>query len=143
MRRHIKERRIPRIGIPLTPLIDIVFLLLIYFLLTTNFMVRTGMAVNLPASRHAAPIDGQEIAIAIQRGGALLLNGEPVDSATLLKRLRALMDVSSGEDAVVIRADRDVALKEAVAAMDIAKAAGVRRLSLETERSWVGHDRHP
>jgi biopolymer transport protein ExbD len=124
-------------------LIDIVFLLLIYFLLTTNFMVKTGMAVNLPESPHAARIDGQEIAITIERGGALFLNGEPVDSAALLKRLKTLMDGPSGEDAVVIRADRDVALKGVVAAMDIAKAAGAKRLSLETERSWVGHDHHP
>lgn len=132
MRRRKKRRR-RGLDIPLTPLIDIVFLLLIYFLLTTNFLVNQGLTVDLPESEQATPQERREITVRVERSGEFLLEGEAVDAPALLGGLKTLLPTLK-EAVVVIQADRDVPLKEAVRAMDISKAAGAERLLLATDQ---------
>ena len=55
MPRHPRRKKRYAVQMPMTPLIDIVFMLLIYFLLTTNFMVDEGIKVKLPQAKAAAP----------------------------------------------------------------------------------------
>lgn len=132
MRRRKKRRR-RGLDIPLTPLIDIVFLLLIYSLLTTNFLVNHGLTVDLPESEQATPQERREITVRVERSGEFLLEGEAVDAPALLGGLKTLLPTLK-EAVVVIQADRDVPLKEAVRAMDISKAAGAERLLLATDQ---------
>ncbi len=128
------KRRWNGVDIPLTPLIDIVFLLLIYFLLTTNFISQEGITVKLPESKSSSQIEPQRIVVTVEKNGRLLLGDETVDSAHLFNRLKDLLE-RKAEPVVVIKADRDVPVKEAVKAMDIAKAAGAKRLLLATQKS--------
>jgi len=70
-----KKRPRYQIQMPLTSLIDIIFMLLIYFLLTTNFMVDEGIKIKLPQAKAAAPQTQQEITVFVdQQGRAFLLN---------------------------------------------------------------------
>ena len=130
-----KRRKRTNVGIPLTPLIDIVFLLLIYFLLTTNFLVEEGINVNLPTAQASSPQVKTEIIVCVDRRGKTYL----ADQEASLRALFTLIKQQIGSDAerpVVIRADREVVLNAAVRVMDVVRAAGATRLSLSTEREF-------
>ena len=130
-----RERHFYQLQAPLTSLIDIVFLLLIYFLLTTNFMVDEGIKIKLPKANATSPQTQKEITIVVdQQGGAFLENREvPLNElfAVLKERLAGKED-----GLVVIKADKAVVLNKAVRVMDVAKAAGAGRLVLATEKDF-------
>jgi biopolymer transport protein ExbD len=118
---------------PLTSLIDIVFLLLIYFLLTTNFMVDEGIKIKLPQARASAPQTEDVITVYVNERGRAYLREREVPLNELFDRLREMIGKEK-DRLVVIRADRSVILNHAVKVMDIAKAAGAGRLCLATEK---------
>ncbi|MFH2059252.1 MAG: biopolymer transporter ExbD [Pseudomonadota bacterium] len=118
---------------PLTSLIDIVFLLLIYFLLTTNFIVEDGINVKLPDARASAPQIEQEITICIDKTGATYIMDKKVPIDALYARIKGM--INGGKDRlVVVKADKTIVLNKAVRVMDIAKAAGASRLCLATQK---------
>ncbi len=131
---HRRKNRI-QIQMPLTSLIDIVFLLLIYFLLTTNFMVEEGIKIKLPQARAAAPQTEEVITVYVDQEGRAFLETQEVSYAGLFDRLREMIEQSKNK-LVVVRADRAVVLNKAVKVMDIAKAAGAERLCLATEKDF-------
>jgi biopolymer transport protein ExbD len=132
---HPKRKDRIKVQVPLTSLIDIVFLLLIYFLLTTNFMVEEGIKIKLPQAKAAAPQTEEVITVYVDQQGQAFLGAEEVSLARLFDRLK---DMIGGREnkLVVIRADRAVILNKAVKVMDIAKAAGAARLCLATEKDF-------
>jgi biopolymer transport protein ExbD len=120
---------------PLTSLIDIVFLLLVYFLLTTNFMVDEGIDVKLPQAEATRPQTQTEITVYVDAKGKAFLENQQLPLSELQKRLKKrLTEVE--ERLVIIRVDRTVVLNAAVAVMDVAKAAGAKRLCLATEKGF-------
>ena len=132
---HRKKR--PRYGVqlPLTSLIDIVFLLLVYFLLTTNFMVDEGIDVKLPQARASKQQTHVEVTVYVDEHGRAFLENEEVSLNVLFNRLKSILS-RSDDSLVVIKADRRVVLNKAVAVMDVAKAAGAKRLCLATEKQF-------
>lgn len=132
---HRKKRSRYTVTVPLTALIDIVFLLLVYFLLTTNFMVDEGIKIMLPQARAAAPQNEETITVYVDQQGRAFLGTEEVSIARLFDRLKEMIG-SQENNLVVIRADRAVILNKAVKVMDIAKAAGAGRLCLATEKDF-------
>ncbi len=129
--RKAKERY--QIQAPLTSLIDIVFLLLIYFLLTTNFIIEEGINVKLPNAKASAPQVEQEITIYVDKGGRTFMVNEPIPIDRLYSRIKEMINGST-DRLVVVKADKTVVLSKAVKVMDIAKAAGASRLCLATEK---------
>jgi len=120
---------------PLISLIDIIFLLLIYFLLTTNFMVDEGIKIKLPQANASQPQTEQTITVYVDREGRSYLNNQEIAMDKLFTRLKEM--IGDQEDKlVVVRADRGVILNKAVKVMDIAKAAGAGRLCLATEKDF-------
>ena len=132
---HRKKR--PRYGVqaPLTSLIDIVFLLLVYFLLTTNFMVDEGIDVKLPQAQASKQQTQVEIRVYVDEQGRTFLANKQLSLNELFNRLKTLL-ARSEDRLVVIKADRRVVLNKAVAVMDVAKAAGAKRLCLATEKEF-------
>ncbi len=118
---------------PLTSLIDIVFMLLIYFLLTTNFMVDEGLKIKLPQARASAPMTQEEITVFVDRDGRTFIKNIEVAEDRLFAHLKEI--IGGRPDALVmVKADRLVELNRAVRVMDFAKAAGADRLCLATEK---------
>ena len=122
-----------QIQAPLTSLIDIVFLLLIYFLLTTNFIVEEGIKVKLPNAKAAAPQVKQEITIYVDKDGQTYIFDKEIAVSELYTRIKQMIG-SDKDRLVVVKADKTVILNKAVRVMDIAKAAGASRLCLATEK---------
>lgn len=130
---HAKPKKRYEIQMPLTSLIDIVFMLLIYFLLTTNFMVDEGISIKLPQARAAAPQTEEVITVFVDSQGRSFLDNAEVPTDQLFDRLKARIGTQT-DKLVVVRADRTLMLNQAVKVMDIAKAAGAGRLCLATEK---------
>ncbi len=118
---------------PLTSLIDIVFLLLIYFLLTTNFLVEEGITIKLPDAKASAPQIKQEITVTVDGEGMAYMADQEIPLDQLYTRIKDMIGKDK-DRLVIIKADKTVILNKAVKVMDIAKAAGASRLSLATEK---------
>ena len=118
-------------GPDLTPLIDMVFLLLIFFLLT-SFMVRPSIPVALPETETAELHEKPEVSITIKKDGTLLLNGEPVAEEKLLRSIRTIYIFQRTKE-IVIQSDKDVPFGRVVEVMDISKRAGAKSISFLVE----------
>ncbi|MEA2083017.1 MAG: biopolymer transporter ExbD [Thermodesulfobacteriota bacterium] len=132
---HHKKRPRYQIQVPLTSLIDIVFLLLIYFLLTTNFMVDEGIKIKLPQAKASAPQIEREITIYVNSEGRSFIEDQEIPLGSLFEKIKEMIG-GRKDKLVVIKADRSVILNKAVRVMDVAKAAGAGRLCLATEKDF-------
>lgn len=120
------------VGPNLTPMIDMMFLLLIFFLLT-SFLARPSIPVALPETESAEVQKQPEMSITIFQDGHLMLDGEVVSEDTLFRRLQRF-SASGRAEGVVIQADRGVPFGRVVEVMDISKKSGVRSISFLVEQ---------
>ena len=130
---HPRKKQRYQVKIPLTSLIDVVFLLLIYFLLTTNFMVEEGIRVKLPESKASSPQKEESITIYINKNGKIYLSNKLVSINDLFVKLKQILEKDRNK-LIIIKADYRVMLNKVVKVMDVAKASGAKRLCLATER---------
>lgn len=117
----------------LTPLIDVVFLLLIFFMVSTTFVNRSGLDLQLPESQSRTeepPAD--PIRIGIGADGGYSVNGESV-SAERLQSVLAEAAVDREAPRVVVAADRDARHGAVTRAMDAASQAGLSRFAIQTQ----------
>lgn len=126
-----KNRSKPKIL--LTSLIDIVFLLLVFFLLTSSFVDQQGVSITVPEVENEGTDLLPEIAISIDEHGIIYFNGIMVSEETLLNLLKNQLKDSPNQN-VAIRADRHALYDSIVRVIDIAKSAGVKDFLLITEQ---------
>ncbi len=128
-----KKRAPYGIQAPLTSLIDIIFMLLIYFMLTTNFITDEAIKIKLPRAGASKAQTEQALTIHVNKEGQAFIEGIPIAPDTLFSQIQARLN--QGKDrTVIVKADREVALDKAVKVMDMAKAAGAVSLCLATEK---------
>jgi len=120
-------------GIDLTPMIDIVFNLLIFFMVGTTIIETPRIEISLPESTSAVGRETKEnIVITISKEGQIYVNGESVNDLDLhLSNLS--MDESESEKPVEIRSDEDVRTQILISVIDSVKNAGFTRLSIATD----------
>ncbi len=131
--RKSSGRASPIVDINMIPLIDVSLVLLIIFMVMTPFLVQQQIRINLPHSVTASEVPDRPIVILMQKEGGLSLDGHAVAAGSLESELQHR--VSDGkEHAVVIQADRDIALQRVVEVMDIAKRLQVAKLGISVEQ---------
>ncbi len=128
-----KARTRYQIQAPLTSLIDIVFMLLIYFMLTTNFIVNEGIKIKLPNASASSPQIKQEITVIVDKNAEVYIGNNKIGLDKLYARIKEMINTDT-DRLVIIKADKTVMLNKVVRVMDIAKAAGASRLCLATEK---------
>ena len=136
----IKRRSKRRVRIDIHPLIDVVFLLLIFFMVTTTFSQRPGMKLELPASETASTQQIQELTVVLTYDQRVFFQGREIELSNLPNLLEKELQKSS-EKMVIISADRRVEYGKVVAVMDIAKKSGARGLTIATRP--VGERQNP
>jgi biopolymer transport protein ExbD len=119
-------------GPDLTPMIDMVFLLLIFFLLT-SFLARPTIPVTLPEAETVQIEEKPELTITVLRNGELLLGGEEVTDERLERTLKRMLAFRQTRE-VVIQSDRDVPFGRIIEVMDLAKKSGAGTLSFLVEK---------
>ena len=120
----------------LTPMVDMVFNLLIFFALSLNFVTATGgINIKLPEASSAKPLKSENITINLTKTGKIYYNKQPVSVNVVKKKLRGVKDKSS---LVIIRADDLVEHGKVVQVMDIAKSAGFSKLAIAVQKEGSG-----
>ncbi len=126
-----------RLDVNITPLIDVVFLLLIFFMVTTTFNQQAELRVDLPeASSEEQALEIIPIEITIDPSGTYFVNGQSLTKSTPTALLQALSKLV-GEDkekSVIIRADANTPHQAVVTAMDTVSKVGVSKLSIATSK---------
>jgi biopolymer transport protein ExbD len=129
---EFRRIRRSRPGLDLTPLVDTVLNLLIFFMLSSSFAFQPGIRVRLPEAASKEEEPKQDLVLVLTQDQRLYLNDQPVQLADLDRRLRERL--RERNDAVVIlKADREVLHGRVVEVMDIVKEAGATRLAIATE----------
>ena len=112
-------------------LTDIVLQLLIFFLLSSSFVMQTGIKVRLPKAETGEPQSAKNVIVTLTDAGDLYLNGEQVDLSTLGPKLATVIGKEK-EQVVIIKADKTVSLKRTVEVIDVAKAVGAAKFMIAT-----------
>ena len=126
------RRELPALN--LTPLIDIVFLLLIFFMVTTSFSRETRLLVSLPEASGSAENAAESIEVLVDREGGYAINGRRLVNAEVDSLVRGL-ELESGGDVsllVVLVADAEVQHQSVVSAMEAIGRTGFTSLSIAT-----------
>ncbi|NOY57784.1 MAG: biopolymer transporter ExbD [Calditrichaeota bacterium] len=113
-------------------LTDIVLLLLIFFLLTSSFVVQPGIKVKLPKAASGQQDDSNKIFLTVTKREQIFLNQKQISRDQLGTELRKLLH-KNPEKLVVIRADKDLSLEATIRIIDIAKLAGAEKFMIATE----------
>ncbi|MCB1662425.1 MAG: biopolymer transporter ExbD [Pseudomonadales bacterium] len=131
MRRH-SARAEEEQSIDLTPMLDVVFIMLIFFIVTASFIKETGIEVNRPDALTAESKKNASILVAVNANSEIWIDKRRIDVRAVrsnIERLRA----ENPEGAVVIQADEKATAETVIKVMDAAREAGVYDVSLATE----------
>ncbi len=129
-----EQRRRSNVVLNLTPLIDIVFLLLVFFMLTAHFIEDQAIDINLPKASSAKPIEKDEyVEIVLTPEGELMVGGKPVAKENLEEIIRGALHAPD-KRFVRLRGDHESNFGMAVHVMDAARRAGAESLDILTER---------
>lgn len=129
---HRRERSSQ--AIPLTPLIDVVFLLIVFFMLTTSFRMSESLEISLPklsdAPEFARSESDEILFITLPKPGFIMYGQEMVDAFELEDRLFSLIG-ENPEQKVIVQTGEGVSVQELVKVMDLAYLTGAKQLSIQ------------
>jgi biopolymer transport protein ExbD len=118
--------------IDITPMLDVVFIMLIFFIVTASFVKESGIEVNRPDASTAQAKPRANILIAINENNEIWINKRRVDESQVRANIERL-HAENPQGTVVIQADEEAKTRKLVAVMDAARQAGVYDVSLATE----------
>ena len=127
---------VEEVNINLTPLIDVVFLLLIFFMVSTTFDTTSQLKINLPeASQNEIKKEAQPLILMIDARGRFFLNSREISGQKSEALKAALEQVLNGANRpIVIQSDAETPVQSLVTAMDVVARLGLSRVSIATTR---------
>jgi biopolymer transport protein ExbD len=135
---RVPEESDAPIELNIVPMLDVVFSILTFFIMSTLFLTRSeGISVNLPKAATAKPQQQTKIAMSIRENGQLALNKKPVQLNQIEPGVRALVQStgqSSQQPVVVIHADGKVNHEQVVAVMDEVRKIASVKMAIATQR---------
>jgi len=117
-------------------LTDIIFLLLIFFLLTSQFIISTSVKVKLPGAKSMEQSTPSRMIVTITEGGGIFFENAPVGIDLLPAKLNAFK-AANNQDNLVIRSDKSVPLETVIQVLDAAKGIGIEKFVIETEKKNI------
>lgn len=122
---RFKMKKEEEIGTGIAPLVDIVFLLLLFFAITYHFDIASGVRIDLPrVSQKASDNEAEKVTLIVNKSAEIFLMGKKLDLKELEKELKALVEEKVYLK-VVLQADKDVSHGKVVEIMDVAKNTGI------------------
>ncbi|GAB3285153.1 ExbD/TolR family protein [Parahaliea aestuarii] len=132
MRRNNKAAAEDEAQIDLTPMLDVVFIMLIFFIVTASFIKEAGVEVNRPEASTAQPKENVNILVAITATNEIWMDQRRIDVRAVRANIERL-HAENPKGAVVIQADNESNTKTVTEVLDAAREAGVYDVSLATE----------
>lgn len=130
MQFRTKSKR--KVLINITSLIDVLFLLLIFFMVSSTFLEQPGIKLELPQAQSAVVVEKKDYTLYMSKEGEMFLNDEKVTLKTLEAKLKEAMPAMK-DGALILKADQDATHGRVVKVMDIAKESGVKKLIIGTK----------
>ena len=130
-RRHIPTQ--DETELDMTPMLVIVFIMLIFFIVTTSFVKESGVTVNTPQAETASQQDKANIFIAITAAGEVWIDRRPVDVRSV-RAIVARLHADNPEGSVIIQADAEAATHNLVEVMDQVRLAGVESIAIAADK---------
>ncbi|MCK5679873.1 biopolymer transporter ExbD [bacterium] len=131
---RFQTRSRDEVQLDMTPLVDVVFLLLIFFMLSTSLSVNPGIKIDLPkASAEQVKKKKTTLRVAIEAGGGIFLEGKKLTIKQLREKFAAVGKAKGDDALVVIEADKKVYHGLVVRVMDAAKSSGLNKLAIATQ----------
>ena len=124
----------PIVGINVTPMVDVVLVLLVIMMVSATYIVSQSLKVELPKTATSDESVSTVAAVTITRDGAYFYNGEPVTEAALADKLRAAVGAGA-EVSLVVSADQEALHGKVVHVIDLAKVEGITKFAINVERS--------
>ncbi|MGS2720490.1 ExbD/TolR family protein [Paraglaciecola aestuariivivens] len=121
-------------AIDMTPMLDIVFIMLIFFIVTTVFVKEAGVDVNKPQGELAVTPKNANIFIGITADGKVWMDKRQIDPDSVRANLERLM-AEQPSDVIIIQADKEAEHGLVIEVMDQVKSAGIDRISIATAGS--------
>jgi len=131
--RHSRRQSGAIAEVNMTPLIDMVFILLIFFIVTTSFVKETGVDVSRPSAKTAVKKEQANILISITPNGEVWMDKRPIDRRAVRANVER-MHAENPEGSVIIMADKEAKTGLLIEVMDQARLAGVANVSIAAER---------
>jgi biopolymer transport protein ExbD len=121
-------------GLIMTPLIDMVFLTLLFFMVNAVLSINPAIRVDLPRARSSLGAVGRDIIVTVAADGGVFIEDRRVTAGEFAVELRAAL-ARAGTSSILLQADKALSYERLVEVMDKAKQAGTGRISLATVRS--------
>ena len=131
MHRH-RRHRIEGEEVNMTPMLDVVFIMLIFFIVTSSFVKESGIDVNRQQAASAEPQETANILVAISESGQVWIDKRPVDVRAVRANIERL-HAENPKGSVVIQADKRSANGILIQVLDAARLAGVENVALAAE----------
>lgn len=126
------RREAEEAAIDLTPMLDVVFIMLIFFIVTTSFVKEAGIDVNRPKASQSKAKPTATIFVAVRANGEVWLDKRAVDVERVGASIEKLL-AESPTDTVILQADKEAKHGVVVAVMDQIKLAGIEKISIAAE----------
>ena len=130
---EFRRRRRTFLRTNIAPLVDVVFLLLLFFMLTSRIAVEPAIEIKLPESKTAVVQDEEDIVILITKEEMIYMEGEKINLSEILSTIKNRLNMECNVS-VKIKADKDVSIGFLVKVVDEVKLSGVPGFSVVTER---------
>ena len=132
MRRRPKKANQPP-QLMLSPMIDMIFLLLVFFIVGTMYMSELrGIPIQLPQAKNSESLKKSSFTVSIKKDGSLLLDDIPIELEQLIKNVK-IENENNPEFFVMIRAEEEANYKTVIKLIDELRGTGVNRLGLATD----------
>ena len=124
----------PIAGINVTPMVDVVLVLLVIMMVSATYIAQQSLKVELPKTATSDEVAASPIAVTITRDGAFSVDSVPVDEHTLIERLRGAVRANA-DLSLVITADEHASHGNVVHVIDLAKVEGISKFAINVDRS--------
>ena len=125
-------KRAPIVGINVTPMVDVVLVLLVIMMVSATYIVSQSLKVELPKAASSDESVASIAAVTVAKGGGFYFNDEAVDEKSLVKKLHETV-AKNPETNLIVRGDTNARHGDVVHVIDLAKLEGITRFAINVE----------
>ena len=133
LRRNRHSRDHDESGIDLTPLLDVVFIMLIFFIVTATFTQQSGLEIKRPEATSSEQLDGESIIVAVDKHNQIWLNQKLVDREAIESLIFSIRS-RNPNISLIVEADKESITEYVISVMDAARTAGITKISIASEK---------
>ena len=129
------EKQARKIGINLTPLIDVLFILIIFFTVSSTFLEQPGIELKLPEAESSQSHTAQKIVVYVDKEENIFVNEDPIEIDKVAEHVQLLISAQT-DKSVVLHADKEVSHGIIIQIMDLLRKRGIYKIVISTAKPF-------